>query len=250
MNAYRPLFPILGSLILMSYLQSCKKDEPRDIPVTIHNVWGNADTPLVLAETYVNPITGEDAKFYTCNYYLSNFQLKKSDGTYWKQPDSYHLVRVTDSNLHEINLAAVPPGEYTAIRFLVGVDSLKNVSGAQTGDLSPSNNMFWSWSTGYIMLKLEGASSNAPQGFFSFHVGGFRDADSSNVTQWVELPFDSKPLVVNRKNNPKVALNVNVAATFTFSNTLEKYSSLHASGTLGRVMAAQFANGISVRRVE
>jgi hypothetical protein len=36
----------------------------------------------------------------------------------------------------------------TAIKFLLGVDSLKNVSGIQTGALDPAKGMFWTWNTG------------------------------------------------------------------------------------------------------
>lgn len=231
-------------------LSSCKKDEPQDVPITINNVWANEQTPLVLGQSYTNPITNESVNFYTCNYYLSNFQLRQIDGTWWKHPDSYVLVRVTDNNQHKFDLTGVPPGEYDAVRFLVGVDSVKNVSGAQAGDLAPSNSMFWSWSTGYIMIKLEGSSPDATQGFFSFHVGGFRDSDSTNVTRWVELPFDDKRMKINRKSTPQLDINVDVAATFTNSNTLEKFTSLHASSTLGHVMATQFSSGISIKNVK
>ena len=72
-----------------------------------------------------------------------------------------------------LTLSDVPEGSYTEMSYVLGVDSTRNVSGAQAGALSTANGMFWSWSTGYIMLKAEGTSPNSGTGSFSFHLGGF-----------------------------------------------------------------------------
>jgi hypothetical protein len=53
---------------------------------------------------------------------------------------------------------------------------LRNVSGAQMGDLSADSLMFWTWEQGYIFFKLEGyyKSANVPQdGEYAIHIGGF-----------------------------------------------------------------------------
>ena len=52
----------------------------------------------------------------------------------------------------------MPAGNYNSLSFLLGVDSMHNVSGAQTGALDPANDMFWTWNSGYVMAKMEGAS--------------------------------------------------------------------------------------------
>ncbi len=59
--------------------------------------------------------------------------------------------------------------------FLLGVDSLHNVSGAQTDALDPAKDMFWTWNTGYVMAKLEGNSPSSAlvNNKYEFHVGGF-----------------------------------------------------------------------------
>jgi hypothetical protein len=61
------------------------------------------------------------------------------------------------------------------MEFMIGVDSARNNSGAQTGALDPTNGMFWSWSTGYIMAKFEGTSAQSPAAAnaLKFHIGGF-----------------------------------------------------------------------------
>jgi hypothetical protein len=51
--------------------------------------------------------------------------------------------------------------DITGIRFLLGVDSARNVSGIQTGALDPARGMFWTWNSGYVMAKIEGSSPSA-----------------------------------------------------------------------------------------
>ena len=43
----------------------------------------------------------------------------------------------------------------------LGVDSLRNVTGVQTGALDPAMDMYWTWNTGYVMAKLEAAAQQA-----------------------------------------------------------------------------------------
>ncbi|WP_316930094.1 MbnP family protein, partial [Hymenobacter sp. IS2118] len=42
-------------------------------------------------------------------------------------------------------LKDIPVGDYQSVSFTVGVDSARNVAGAQTGALDPNNGMFWTW---------------------------------------------------------------------------------------------------------
>ena len=59
---------------------------------------------------------------------------------------------------HRLLNLYLPEGDYTELQFLLGVDSLHNVSGAQTDDLDPAKDMFWTWNSGYVMAKMEGNS--------------------------------------------------------------------------------------------
>jgi hypothetical protein len=72
---------------------------------------------------------------------------------------------------------------------LLGVDSIKNVSGTQTGALDPLQGMFWTWNTGYIMAKLEGTSPEAATAGhrFTYHIGGFRKG--METARKISLPF-------------------------------------------------------------
>src|SRR5690606_29336545 len=97
---------------------------------------------------------GDTIDITLLKYYVSNIQLQKADGSWWSETESYHLVNAATLASTILQIDSVPAAEYKAIRYMIGVDSLRNYSGAQTGALSPSNSMFWSWNSGYIFLKL------------------------------------------------------------------------------------------------
>ena len=154
---------------LVTIISSCKKD-PKDEPNNTNNTgsfaiktehfWGPSGTTTVfeLNKWLVHPKIGDSLKFDKFKYYLTNVQLKKSDGTWWKDIESYYLVDLSLLNGNIITIDNVPNGTYTEMKYVLGVDSARNNSGAQTGVLSVANGMFWSWNTGYIFLKAEGES--------------------------------------------------------------------------------------------
>ncbi len=104
--------------------------------------------------------------------------------------DEYLLVNAAlEENKIDLSLQ---PGKYNQFSFLLGVDSIRNVSGAQDGPLDPMNDMFWTWNTGYIMFKLEGNSpqSTADLNRIEWHIGGFKGP--LNVTRRIrfDAPFE------------------------------------------------------------
>ena len=96
---------------------------------------------------------------------------------------------------------------------MVGVDSTRNVSGAQTGALDPANGMFWSWTAGYIYLKLEG---NAPvignPDNFEFHIGGYMQPNST--IQIIDMDFGTYTLNIAENKNPEVHFVVDLEEFF------------------------------------
>lgn len=140
-------------------------------------------------------------------YYIGNIQLVKKDGTSFNSKE-YYLINEEEESSKNINLENIPDGEYQALKFTLGVDSIDNCSGLQHGALDPVNAMFWAWNTGYIFLKLEGyaAASKSPGHIFEYHIGGFREPD--NCIRTVFLPFE-KPLRIG--NHSIVNLKADVA---------------------------------------
>jgi hypothetical protein len=185
-------FALLGGLLL----SGCKQDKAEPAPpveavgklaVVVENVVGT--DPLILdRHTYTSP-AGEQFTVSSFNYYLSNFKLRRADGSEYAVPESYFLIRERptgpnpDDGKHFV-LDSIPEGNYTGISFLIGVDEDRNTAGAQTGALSPDNYMFWTWSQGYIFLQMEGFSPQSGETgthLLAYHVGDFRRPNNLRV---------------------------------------------------------------------
>ena len=114
----------------------------------------------------------------------------------------------------------IPAGVYRGVRMLVGVDSTRNVSGVQSGALDPANGMFWTWNSGYIFAKLEAKSpvSTAPLQNVTYHIGGFKAAQSS--LQWVVLNFPSS-ITLSDTGKAHVELSADLDKWFNASNAIK-----------------------------
>lgn len=169
--------------------------------------------PLVRNQvTYTNP-SGEPFTISRFRYFLSNFSLETVEGKKSILPVSYFLVDDAIDSSKIIRLDNVPAGQYKSVRFLIGVDSIRNVSGVQTGALAVESGMFWTWNSGYIMAQLEGHSPviTSPTQEFLFHTGGYKAANQ--VLKYVELSFP-QPLSVAAGKQPEVQLSADVAKWF------------------------------------
>lgn len=209
---------ILGLLTIAA----CKKEkQPDPVPaaeagqfkINVTHRFGNDS--LQLEQPYTNA-NGEEVTFQLVRYYLSNIKLTKADGSIWSQPESYYLIDMSDPTSTAISLTNVPAGTYTGLSYIIGVDSTRNVSGAQTGALSVSNNMFWSWNSGYIFAKLEGTSPQSPVNSFTYHLGGFEEPNVAYGT--VTHEFGADKLIVAKNAEPLVNLISNLAQVFIGPN--------------------------------
>ncbi len=165
---------------------------------------------------YVLPNT-EELRIKTFNYYISNIILTDSKGNQFVEEESYHLILANDTTTLHFSVKDIPEGDYEKIQFLIGVDSVRNFSGAQTGALDTKYGMIWSWSTGYIMAKLEGSSpqSSSPDQSVSYHIAGYKGLYS--VLQKVELVFP-KSLHLGQDHQGALFLNANIARWFDGPN--------------------------------
>lgn len=232
----------------MAIFASCKKDEVEPTPTTptataadvelkIEHTWAGAE--FVLGTDLVNVHTGDTLNFTTFKYYISNIKLKKADGSWWSESNSYHLLDVsTMGSTTSLTLANVPAGEYTDVQYVLGVDSTKNVSGAQDGDLSPSKGMFWSWNTGYIMTKAEGTSPQAGMGSFAFHLGGF--SGSNNIVTTKTHNFGSNSLTVNGTNHCQIHLSALPEELWSNGVSVATSSMIMMPGAGAKAMANAF----------
>jgi hypothetical protein len=205
----KKILPVLALLTMT--LVGCKDDEPGtprtsgSVLVDLTNVVGSVNLDETGATWYTNA-SGESFSVTRLKYYLSNFELIRNDEVKYKLENGYFLVDESNQASTVLELPDVPAGQYDKIRFLIGVDSARNVSGAQTGALDPANGMFWTWSTGYIFYKLEGkspASANVDS-TFNYHIAGFRESNNTNSLRWVELSFNGSTLTVDGDREAEV----------------------------------------------
>ncbi|RZL06821.1 MAG: hypothetical protein EOO62_18150 [Hymenobacter sp.] len=236
------LFYFLSLATLATFsLASCKKEDTAPTnqtgEVDIEFEHSVGAMPLVLnSKTYATP-AGDQFTVSTFKYYISNLKLTKTDGTQYAPAESYYLVDAATSTSQHLSIKGVPTGDYTGMTFTIGVDSVRNVSGAQTGALDPTNGMFWSWNSGYVYTKLEGTSPQAANGLM-FHIGGFKSPN--NTIRTVSPAFPSGVnLLVRTDHTPEIHYNVDVLRMFTGPTTV-RFGTL--SNTMGGANSVLVAN--------
>lgn len=245
------------AIFLISIFTACKKDPieftPPDMAlgtVEIEFEHKVGDNSLALnSATYTN----ENGDTYTVSkfaYYVSAINLTRLDGQSVSIPVDYYLIDAANTSSHKITVNNIPPGEYSALSFTIGVDSTRNVSGAQTGALDPANGMFWSWNTGYIFLKMEGNSpqSTASGNQLRFHIGGFRESNNTNAIRKVNLSFNGNKLVVKEKASSGIHLVVDVNKMFKAPNLVDfsTMNTVHMPGANALKIADNYVNMFSV----
>lgn len=222
---------------------ACKKDvqeQKGTLQITFKNVVNGAALKLNTAN-YTNA-AGEAFTISTFKYYISNITLIKMDNSELKLPAAYYLINEADSASKTISIPA-PGGEYRAISFMLGVDSIRNVSGAQTDALDPVNGMFWSWNSGYIMAKLEGTSpvSTAANNALTFHIGGFKGQYSALRTIQLISPIS---LSVSEVRRPQITINADAYTWFNQPNLVrfQTISTIHVPGEDAWKIATNYRN--------
>jgi hypothetical protein len=197
--------------------------------------------------------SGEDYNIKSFRFYIHQIELLGTGTVPAVTPVSDHyLVDAFDVMSQSIQVTA-PVNTYNSISFIIGVDSIYNVSGAQDGALDPAKGMFWTWSTGYIMAKFEGTSpvSGQPGNRFEYHIGGFKGTD--NVVKRIQLPFPSGTTlqVIQGKT---ARINITADANKWFSgNSIIKIADKPVSmtpGPLSKEIAENYYRMFTVTGVE
>ena len=246
----KKLVYIVGLVSLSIGANACKEteEEPKasfgELEFEFDHVWGLNNQPFYMDQTFIHPMSKDTMEINLLKYYISNITLYNSDGSTYDVPDSYYLI---DPDENTISLSNIPAGEYNRIDFTVGVDSTRNFSGLQTGALNPSNGMFWSWSTGYIFIRVEGKSPQSSTGMFMFHIGGYEAPYNAINTK--QLPIENELLSINPNSKPVVHMNVNVAKLWHGPIQLSKFNLIHNVGDTAVIMADNFADGISIDHI-
>lgn len=138
------------------------------------------------------------ARVTRLDFLLSGLALRRQDGSWLESRDWYAYLSVAAGRLTAQG-SGIPAGEYTGIRFHVGVDEGANKSDpnryAPDHALNPQvNGLHWGWTGGYIFMALEGRFPNGGrEDGFSYHLA------NAPQLMTVELAVDfhgGKPLTL------------------------------------------------------
>lgn len=259
------IFKITAIIIIALTFTNCKKDkkstEPAPVdPTPTQSTTGSlkvlfegmVDTNVLVlsSQTYTNQ-AGNTFNITTYEFFVSNIKLTKMDGTVWTETNSYHLIDYSNDPSTLITIPNVPFGNYKAIEFTLGVDSARNVSGAQTGALDPASGMFWSWNSGYIMAKFEGASpqSTATGNNVKFHIGGFSGVNNS--IKVITPSFNGDTAKVTSSVIPQIHLSNNVLEWFQTPTTINfsSTSTIMMPGAQAKSIADNYADMFKVEHI-
>ena len=177
------------------------------------------DVPLIIDSVNYKNELNQDFTISKFKFYISNVSFENTNGTQ-TAPSTSFLIDQEDSLSLSTNSISIPSGIYSSLEFILGVDSLHNVSGAQNGALDVVNAMFWTWNSGYIFMKLEGNSSlsNSPGHFFEYHIGGFKEP--YNAIRKIKLTFD-QPVEISKHKLTDILINVNVLEILQHPNSID-----------------------------
>ena len=244
---YSSLFVFLNCL-LVSSCEKTSTPKTGSIRINFRNMVGAR--PILLDGTAFTNSFGETYSITQFKYYISNIRLITSASSV-SEVESYHLV--------DQSLPASLSFEFTAeentilgLQFLLGVDSLRNVSGAQTGALDPLNGMFWTWNSGYVMAKMEGSSpqSNQVGNKIAYHIGGFSGADA--VLKTITLPFPAeKKLVILQGKISEITLEADCNQWWQNPHTIKitDYPVCTTPGELARKISDNYSNMFSIKEI-
>ncbi|MFP9098797.1 MbnP family protein [Flavobacterium sp. RHBU_24] len=164
---------ILTTFIVAATLISCTNSDDTATNVsgmgTLNVEFDNAfagDDLLLNSQAYTTS-QNEVLTISTVKYIVSNIVLTKQDGTTVTYPkgESYFIVNESDESTHVLELSNIPAGNYTKIKFGIGVDQGQfNAGAGGQGDflaLAQAQGMLWSWSAGYKFVAFEGTFTSA-----------------------------------------------------------------------------------------
>ncbi len=199
--------------------------------------------PLNTTQPFVSP--------HGDTFYVDAFRFYISNISFIGYPSQIltnnHLFDLDDSGSYSFAIS-VSPGDYDLLKFTLGVDSIANTNGANSGDLDPSKGMYWAWNSGYIMAKLEGHSSACKtlHHAFEFHIGGY--LPPYNTARPVTLNTPEK-IQVSKRDVPCITLTADIASWFTPDLDLSKINSIMIPGKDAAMMADRYSKMISIENI-
>lgn len=246
----RLIILIFFSAFFISF-NDIKNESPADestVKITFINTINNSR--IVLNDSvYANPFE-EKYTISKLRYYITNVSLNGTLNSF-KEKNSYHLIDESKEESQSFNFK-ITAGNYNSVQFLLGVDSLHNVSGAQTDDLDPTKDMFWTWNSGYVMAKMEGNSSSSKlvNNKYEFHIGGY--AGPYNVIKKIQLDFkDNKSLELKAGKTTEIIINADINTWWKDPNDIKiaEHANITSPGKFALAISDNYAKMFSVKKI-
>jgi len=194
---------------------------------------------------------GETFSITRVSYLLSGFALQHADGSWLELSNSVAWLDY-DQNRNSVHLDSIPPGEFQAVRFTVGLNTNLNHADitkfSATHPLNPNlNGLYWGWQGGYIFLAVEGLWRNQAGELdgWAYHLA--RDTNAVRVTlaapleitneTRVDLDFDlavllnaPQPLSFGRDGSSTHSRDGDPVAAALFKNLAGAFRIHHVAG--------------------
>ncbi len=185
---------LISALLLLSYGGTAQKSDT----LTFRFVPTFNKEEVQLGQSYFLESLNDSVLFETLKFYVSKPENVEGKTLTYNASPKYQLIDLEKPASLEMQVLLPQNSNFNTFRFLLGVDSITNMAGAQGGDLDPTKGMYWSWQSGYINLRLEGKSKSCParKNVFQYHLGGYQAP--FNSAQVVELKTGAtKEMVIN-----------------------------------------------------
>lgn len=207
--------------------------------------------PLVMGETYTNDFD-EDFSVSAFRVYIAYPSLKNNNTPLQVTNEKkYRLVDAAISNTLSFAITTTD-SIFNSLSFQIGVDSIDNVSGAQSGDLDPGKGMFWIWNSGYVMAKLEGQSSFSvvPDENFTYHIGGFSGVNNTIRTIQLLTPGTQQvKLQSNAVTDIIVYTDINKWFSGAHALRIQDNAFVHSPGALAKQYADNYATMFGISEI-
>lgn len=218
-------YSVVGTFLLSTLFYACNPDpKPEPEPDPVNPTTGSLKvnfvptfngSPLAFYTDFYNPLS-QRIQFEMLKFYTTNFYAKKTSGDSVLVTDAFKYDY--DAGLSSFTIT-MNPGDYTGMWFGFGVDTAYNhddptlLPATHPLSYTMASGMHWSWSSGYIFMKLEAKADVSGTGtgplstFVAFHPG----TDAC----YEPTPFLPKTFSISAGSTTTLNLEVDVAKFLT-----------------------------------
>ena len=251
-NTFKNIIAVLAIAVLCN---ACNNDDSAitnisgtgNLGVEFDNSFGANDLILNAANTPTS--NNEVLKVTKIKYIISNIVLYNQYGVSFAYPksQSYFIVDEADEATHVLELTGIPAGNYTKIKFGIGVDQPQYALGeSNQGDFyatAQHAGMISDWASGYRFLSFEGQfTSPSVTTATSFTVHTARtDADYNYKEVTLDLPSQA---LVRTTITPEIHIVADLSKIIDGTNKMRL--SDNSNITSGANMSLVAANSTSM----